>query len=332
MTIHWTFDGLNCSGVNREQMERTLKAGVHAINLTSIRPYANLVDSLLRLEEVRVTVEAMGDLALIARTAADIEHAAQTNRVAIILGTQDSTMIEADVGLLGTLKQLGVRIMQPNYNKPNRFGSGAPQEGPDDTGMSEAGEHWLEEMHRLKLVADLSHCGHRTTSEFIAASKGRPLIISHANSYVVCPSPRNKTDDHLRAIAETGGLVGAVMWSPAVRHDQRPTIDDYLNHVDHMTNVAGIDHVAFASDVVECPQTAPEIWDKTFGPNGTNQNITGILGDWYVYETRMNADFQSMSDTPVIWDAMRKRGYGEDAIEKIMRANWMRVLKDIWGM
>lgn len=331
MTEHWTFDGLNCAGVNREQMVKTLKGGVHAINLTSIRPYAGLADSLVQLEQARGAIEAMDDVALIARTTRDIEEAARTNRVAIILGTQDSTMIEKDVKLLATFKQLGVRILQPNYNKPNRFGCGAPQEGPEDTGMTEAGREWLEEMHRLGLVADLSHCGHRTTSDFISASKGRPLIISHANSFVVCPSLRNKTDDHIRGIAETGGLVGAVMWSPAVRHDARPTMEDYLNHVDHMVNVGGIDHVAFASDVVESPRPDPDKWDKTFGPNGTDKKITGILGDWYVYDTRLNTDFQSLTDTPAIPEGLRRRGYGEDAVEKIMRGNWIRVLKDIWG-
>ena len=325
----WSFDGLNCAGLNREQMQKTLKGGVRAINLTSIRPYATLAESLKQIQNARASVSNMEDVALIATSLADIRTAVETNRVAVILGTQDSTMVEEDISSLATLHQLGVRIMQPNYNKPNHFGCGAPQEGPKDSGMTEDGRAWLEEMHQLHMVADLSHCGHRTTSDFISASRSRPLIISHANSYVVCPSPRNKTDAHIRGIAETGGLVGAVMWSPAIRHDERPTMNDYLNHLDHMVNVAGIDHVGFASDCVETPETPAEIWDKTFGPNGTNQNITGILGEWYVYETRLNADFQSLTDVPKIWDAMAKRGYNEDAIEKIMRANWLRVLDDI---
>ena len=197
--------------------------------------------------------------------------------------------------------------------------------------MTEAGGEWLEEMHKLRLVADLSHCGHRSTSDFIAATGKRPLVASHANAYEVCPSPRNKTDEHLRGIAETGGLVGAVMWTPAIRHDQRPDMDDYINHVDHMVNVAGIDHVAFASDTTESPATGPEAWDRTFGPNGTDQNITGILGDWFIYENRLNKNFQSLSHTPRVWEGLDRRGYKSDEIEKIMRKNWLRVLRDIWG-
>jgi len=331
MSTQWTLDGLNCANVNREQMEKTLTGHVHALNSTCIRPYASLADSLVQLEAVRRTIREMDDVALVARTVADIESAVDSNRVGIILGTQDSTMIEEDTALLATMKELGIRILQPNYNKPNRYACGAPQTGPADTGMTADGADWLEEMHRLRLVVDLSHCGHRSASDFIAASKGRPLVVSHANAYAVCASPRNKTDEHLRGVAETGGLTGAVMWTPAVRHDQRPDMDDYINHVDHMVKIAGIDHVAFASDTTESPATGPETWDRTFGPNGTDQNITGILGDWFTYENRLNRDFQSLSHTPKVWEGLDRRGYKTDDIEKIMRGNWLRVLRDIWG-
>ena len=263
-------------------------------------------------------------------SAADIEAAHAAGKVGIILGTQHSLMVEEDVALLGSFKQLGVRIIQPTYNEDGRFGYGAPFEGAADKGMKDAGPAWIDEMHRLGIIVDLSHCGHKTTSDFIAAAK-KPVVISHANAFSVCGSLRNKTDDHIRGIAKTGGLIGAVMWSPAVRHDQRPTMDDYLNHVDHHIKVGGIDHVAFASDVVESPLPDPEKWDKSYGPNGTNQNITGVLGPWYVYPTRLNVDYQSLTHTPRIWDGMRKRGYGEDAIEKMMSGNWLRVMREIWG-
>jgi membrane dipeptidase len=121
------------------------------------------------------------------------------------------------------------------------------------------------------------------------------------------------------------------MWSPAVRHDRRPTMDDYLDHVDHLVKVGGVEHVGFASDLVESPETPAEKWDTTFGPNGTDQNITGILGDWYTYENRTNADFNTLSHVPRIWEAMARRGYSEDARDKIMRGNWLRVVSDVWG-
>ncbi len=133
------------------------------------------------------------------------------------------------------------------------------------------------------------------------------------------------------AIAETGGLIGAVMWSPAVRHATRPDLDAYLDHVDHMVRVGGIEHVGFASDITEGQAPGPEAWDKSYGPHGYSPTITGILGSWYVYETRLNIDFQSLTHTPRIWEGLRRRGYSEDAIDRLRGGNWRRVLTEVWG-
>lgn len=325
-----TIDGLNCAAVSRDQALRTLEGGVAAVNLTSMSPFIGLKDSLIELEDNRRKIEAMSDVACVVTSVAEIRAASAAGKLGYILGTQNSLMVEDDLRLLDTFRQLGVRILQPTYNEENKLGHGAPFEGDADKGITELGRAWIDEMTRLRLIIDLSHCGHRSTADYLAAAKG-PVVISHANAHAVCPSLRNKTDAHIRAVAQTGGLIGAVMWSPAVRHDQRPTLDDYLNHIDHLVNVGGIDHVAFASDVTEGQAPSPEKWDKSYGPNGYSPNITGVLGPWYVYPTRLNVDFQSLAHTPRIWDGMRKRGYSDDAVDKVRGGNWLRVMTDVWG-
>lgn len=325
-----TIDGLNCATVSRDQAFRTLQGGVTALNLTAMSPFIGLADSLVELEENKRKIEEMGDIARVVTSAADILRCQAEGKLGYILGTQNSMMVEDDLRLLATMKRLGVRILQPTYNEENKLGHGAPFEGEADKGITELGRAWITEMDRLGLIIDLSHCGHRSTADYLAAARG-PMVISHANAFAVCPSLRNKTDDHIRAVAGTGGLIGAVMWSPAVRHDLRPTLDDYLNHIDHLVNTGGIEHVAFASDLVEGAPPAPEKWDKSYGPNGYSPNITGVLGPWYVYETRLNVDFQSLAHTPRIWDGMARRGYSEDAIEKVRSGNWLRVMRDVWG-
>ncbi|MEO9612966.1 MAG: membrane dipeptidase [Nitratireductor sp.] len=325
-----TIDGLNCAAVSREQALRTLEGGVSAINLTAMSPFVGLADSLVELEANCARIDAMSDIATVVTSVADIEKAHRDGKLGYILGTQNSMMVEDDLQLLATMKRLGVRILQPTYNEENALGYGAPFEKDADKGMKAKGVEWIEEMTRLGLIIDLSHCGHRTTSAYLAAAKG-PMVVSHANAFAVCPSLRNKKDEHIRAIAETGGLIGAVMWSPAVRHDQRPTLDDYLNHIDHHVKVGGIEHVAFASDVTEGQVPSPEKWDKSYGPNGYSPNITGVLGDWYTYENRLNVDFQSLAHTPRIWDGMKKRGYSETDIDKVRSGNWLRVMKDVWN-
>lgn len=322
-------DGLNCASMNRDQMIRTREGGFGAINYTCIPPLAGLEESLKRLAAIRKTILDMPDVATIVSTSADVKDAYANNKVGVILGTQNSLMVESDVALLGAFRDLGLRIMQPTYNEENAFGFGASFEGHADKGMKPAGRDWLAEMERLGIVADLSHCGLKTTSDYLAAAK-RPIVISHANAIELCANPRNKTNAQISAVAKTGGLIGATMWSPLVRIDRRPEMDDFLNHIDHLVKYAGVEHVAFASDLVE-PHPDPVKWAKAVGREGEYANITGIMGDWYHYENRLNTAFASMRDAPGIWDAMKKRGYSEADVEKMMGGNWLRVMKDIWG-
>jgi membrane dipeptidase len=323
-------DGLNCAAVTRDQFERTLEGGITAINLTAVQPWSDLPSTLKELEASLSAIEAMDDIALIVRTVDDIELAHREGKLGVIIGAQNSLMVESDVKLLAAFKRLGMRILQPTYNEPCIFGQGAPDMGDADKGITEAGRAWVAEMHHNRLLIDLSHCGHRTSADYLAEAK-EPVVFSHANAFSVCPSPRNKPDDLLRGIAKNGGLIGAVMWSPAVKHETRPTLDDYLNHVDYMVKIAGVEHVAFASDIAEGFPPYLEKWEKSFGPRGLYPNITGILGSWYEWDTRLNVDFSSIAHTPRIADGMRRRGYSAGDVDKIMSGNWMRVLRDVWG-
>lgn len=324
------FDGLNCAVVTAEQMRTTRRGNVSAMNWTAIRPSSDLQTALLDIEKAWAVVGALREDAAIVTSVAGIQAAKASGRIAIVLGAQNSLMFESDLGLVAVFKRLGLRIVQPTYNEQNVFGYGAPFIGTRDKGMTAAGRRWLTEMEDQGLLVDLSHCGHKTTQGYLSAAR-RPLVCSHANAYAVCPSPRNKSDDMIRAVAATGGLTGAVMWSPAVAHATRPTLDAYLDHIDHLVKVGGIEHVGFASDVSEGHHEDAATWERLWGRNGLYPDVTSLCGDWYRLETRHNVHYDSLAHTPRIWDGMRRRGYKPREIEKIMSGNWLRVLKDVWG-
>jgi membrane dipeptidase len=324
------FDGLNCAALDAEQMTTTLRGHVSAINWTAIRPSARLADALLDINGAWERAEGMRDVAAIVTSVAGIEAAHRSGRVGVVLGAQNSLMFEDSLGHIGVFKRLGLRIVQPTYNEKNAFGHGANAIGGKDRGITEPGRAWVAEMHRQRLLIDLSHCGHKTSLGFLAEAR-RPVVFSHANAYAVCPSPRNKTDEMIRKVAATGGLIGAVMWSPAVSHATRPTLDDYLTHVLHLVATAGIEHVGFASDVSERVLEDPVDWERNWGPKGLYPAITGMCGDWYRFATRHNLHFDSLAHTPRIWDGLRRRGLKPAGIERIMSGNWLRVLRDVWG-
>lgn len=299
------------------------------MNYTVLHPSAGLEDALLQVEGARRTIAAMSDIATVVTTVAEIEQAHKDGRFGVIFGAQNSVMIESDVRLLETFRTLGLRILQPTYNEQNAFGYGAPFTGDLDKGMTDKGREWLSTMEGLGLLVDLSHCGHKTSADYIAAAR-KPLMFSHANAYALCPSPRNKPDELIRAVAENGGLIGALTWSPVVRFDARPTLDDFADHILHLVKVGGIDHVAFASDLPEGREDDAAEWEALWGRNGKYPKVTGVMGDWYRHGQHVMLGMESMANTAQVWDKLKARGLGESDLDKLMSGNWMRVLRAVW--
>lgn len=320
-------DGLNCAAVSREQMERTRAGGVSALNLTIISPWADFEAAMGDLGRTLERILEMRDLVTLVQTTEQIWQAWADQRIAIIMGAQNSALVENDLSLLRILFRLGFRVLQPSYNERNRLGDGAIVS--EDRGLTELGREWVHEMNRLGMVIDLSHCGHRTSVDAIAESTD-PCIISHANALALCNSPRNKPDEIIRAVAENGGVVGAVCWTPALKHASRPTIEDCVDQIEYIASVAGIEHVSFASDLSEGVYTSAEEWDKMFGPNGMYPTLTGVLGEWYTFDRRFPQDYESLAHTTRIWDRLVARGYSEDDVEKIMSGNLLRIFQEVW--
>jgi len=323
------FDGLNVAAMTRDQMERTRQGGVHAINFTAFPIRTGFDEAMAEARSVRDNIVAMADVATVATSVEDIVAARKNGRVGVVLGSQNAGIVGEDLSRLGAMHTLGLRIMQPSHNPKNLFGCGAACLGDEDTGVTPLGFDWLAETERLNIVVDVSHCGHRSTSDFLVHAK-RPAICSHANAHDLFPSPRNKTDAMLRRIADLGGVTGAVMYTPAVRGDRWPTLDDFIDHIAHITNVAGIDHVGFATDISDGIDVDPENWAELWGP-APDDPVTSFVGDWYGLETERLDGYHSLADTPKLIARLEQRGFSAGQIEKIMGGNFLRVFRDVWG-
>jgi membrane dipeptidase len=322
-------DGLNCAPVTRVQMQRTLEGGVRAINLTAIRPPHDFNTAMRDLSRTLATIQANADIACIPLSVSDIEAAQAEGKLAIILGAQNSVVVEEDVELLRILQRIGFRILQPTYMERNSFGCGVLAKG-GDAGLTEKGHRWVELMNELRMLIDLSHVGYKTAADVLALSK-RPVIFSHSNARALCDSLRNIPDDLIRAAAKTGGTVGVTLWPPMVRHEARPTIDDWAEQVAYMVNMVGIDHVAFGSDLSENKYKSEAEWQSSFGPKGIYPEVTSVLGPWFQFETRLTQGYESLAQTPRLTEALRARGFSEDAAEKVMGKNLLRVYREVWG-
>ncbi|MBX3278844.1 MAG: membrane dipeptidase [Acidobacteria bacterium] len=177
--------------------------------------------------------------------ARDIAEALKTGRYGLLYYTQQGFDLRGSVERLSEWKDEGLRSLQLTYND-NELGGGA---GSDDRGLSALGKRVVAEMNRLRMVVDVSHSGRRTTLDAAAASAS-PITANHANALALTDHRRNKTDEELKAIAATGGVVGVTNINRFfLRDPRRPgTIDDFVSHVEYVVEKIGIDHVGISSD------------------------------------------------------------------------------------
>ena len=190
--------------VNREYFEHWRAGGVSAVQVTvstweSARP---TLDTLSRWYRV---FRDHSDLVVPATRGADIVAAKTAGRTAVILGMQNTSAFEDDLGLVEVFHRLGIRFAQATYNLQNFVGASCYD--PVDGGLTRYGRFVLGEMNRLGMIMDTSHVGDRTTLDCIEHS-GRPVVATHANPRLFFGHKRNKTEEVMRALARSGGILG----------------------------------------------------------------------------------------------------------------------------
>jgi len=307
-------------------------SGLSAVNvtigdigtMTPLAAFERLVRDIARWEgEIDRHPEVLARI----RTVADIEQAMRGGRTGLIYGLQDGVSFEDDLGRLDALRQLGVRVIQPTYNRRNLLGDGCME--PADAGLSRAGHEAVERMNELGLLVDLSHCGRRTAADAMATSR-RPLAFTHTGCAALVDHPRHRTDEELRRIAAGGGIVG-IFVMPYLAKGRQPTAADVVAHLEHAIGVAGEDHVGIGTDgYISATEVTPAFAEQF--RQGTR--LRRELGIAAPYETEEGYLFASDLNTPRRFETLAglllDRGHRNGRIEKILGGNFLRVFRDIW--
>ena len=308
-----------------EALAAVRQSGFTAINFTISAP--GFEDTVGNLATVQELVDLRPEAFMIVRRHSDITRAKRENKIGIMPGFQYTAFLEENVERIGMFRQLGVRIMQLTYNNRSIFGDGCLE--PGNAGLSKAGVAAIKKMNELGVAIDLSHSGYRTTSEGIAQS-AKPVLISHSGCAAVYAHPRNKPDDILRALADRGGYFGIYLMPYLVASPTVPTREHVMNHLMHAINVCGADHVGIGSDgaiektVITAEQKAS--FDKDIARR--KQMGIGAPGeDRYPYVPDLNGPNHML----VIAEELAKRGQPAVVIEKVLGANFDRVIGEIWG-
>ena len=183
-------------------------------------------------------------------------------------------------------------------------------------------------MNTQGVGVDLSHCGHKTTAEGIAAS-AKPPLITHTGCNAIHEHPRNKYDSELKALADKGGVVGIYLMPYLGGAPNQPSKELVMQHIDHALKICGEDHVGIGTDGgIEKVELTPE-QEKAFKDDVAHRKAAGVSApeeDRYPYVP----DFNGPRKFELIATELQKRGYRSATIEKVLGGNWYRVFGEIW--
>lgn len=314
------FDGLIIANWDRSIFEDMRRGGLGAANCTC-SVWENFTDTMRNLTQWNGWFRDCGDLIVQARTVQDIRDAREQNRTAIVLGFQNVSAFEDKIGYVELFKRLGVGIVQIAYNTQNLVGTGCYESR--DGGLSDFGHDVIAEMNRVGMLCDLSHVGPQTSQDVIMASS-KPVCISHCLPASLKAHPRNKTDDALRFIADRGGFVGVTMFPPFLPKGQHSTVDDYAEAIDYVVNLIGEDTVGIGTDFTQ--GYGRPFFDWITHDKGDGRKLTDFG------EVINPKGFRVIGDYPNLTAAMKRRGWSDSRIAKVMGENWLRVLDEVWDV
>ncbi len=234
----------------------------------------------------------------------DIERAKLSGKLGIVLGLQNSSHFRT-LEDVDEFYRLGQRVSQLTY-LPNQIGGGSTD--PHDSGLTEYGTSVVERMNSLGMAIDVSHCADRTTIDAITTSKN-PVLATHSNCRHLVPgSARCKTDLAIKTLGEHGGVMGITMVRFFVGAGGAVTIENVLDHIEHVARVAGIEHVGIGTDV-----------DLDGRDHGT--------------APARKADIDGVNYTEKIFavtEGLLRRGYSSEQVALVLGGNFKRALGEIW--
>ena len=250
-----------------------------------------------------IALEKTGTLKICTSTD-EIKTSLDNGIIAAVMHMEGAEAIDEDLHALDVFYQAGLRSLGPVWSRPTIFGHGVPFRYPStgDTGegLTDAGKRLVKRCDELGIMLDVSHLNEKGFWD-IAAISSNPIVATHSNVHAICPHARNLTDDQLKAIKESGGMVGlnfAVAFTRADgAMDENTELAALLPHLDYLIEHLGEDHVGLGSD-----------FDGAHIPH----------------------EIKDISDLGNLRQVMRDHGYNDHLMNKLCHENWIRVLDKVW--
>jgi microsomal dipeptidase-like Zn-dependent dipeptidase len=310
-------DALQFCNWSRKSFEQMRAAGLAAVHAT-VAYHEGFRPTVDRIVAWNARFREHADVIMPGRSAEDLIKALSSNRTAIILGLQNPLPIEDDLGLVAILHELGIRVMQLTYNNQSLLGCGWQE--AEDAGLTRMGRQVIGEMNRLGMLIDLSHAGERTALEAIAASQ-RPVAVTHATPAAWRPGGRQVSDALMRALADSGGMLGLSVYPHHLRDGSATTLAAFCEMAARAAEVIGVGHLGIGSDLCLDQPDEMVAWmreGKWTRPDPKQPRPAfPPQPDW----------FQDARGFHGLADGLRAAGFAANDVEAILGTNWQRFFR-----
>ena len=246
------------------------------------------------LNEIEAMVAKSSQFVNIAYTPTDLYRLKAERKKAIMLGIENGYAIGKDLQNVERFRNRGVVYMTLCHNGNNQL-CGSAKDNDEGLGVNAFGEQVIHEMNRVGMMVDISHAGVQTFYDALDIST-KPIVASHSSARALCNHPRNLTDEQFRALASKGGVAQVTLYNGFLKEEGLATLQDAINHLNHMVDVMGIEHVGIGTD---------------FDGDG------GIIG------------CASASELINFTRCLLKERYSEEDIRRIWGGNFLRVMEEV---
>lgn len=214
----------------------------------------------------------------------------------VILAIENGSAIQGNIDNIRHFYERGVRMMGVTWNNDNDLACGVATN--NDIGLTNLGKRYIKSLNKNKIIVDISHVSEKSFYDIIDITDS-PIIASHSCAKEICNHRRNLTDDQIKKIADTGGVIGITFYNTFLSNSGKADITDLVNHIDYIATLVGIEHVGIGTDF------------QKFEKNEIPDNITKI------------------SDFNILFEKMNEQGFSDEEIRQVAGENFVNVLSRV---
>ena len=321
--MNYKIDNLQYCNWSREIFKINREAGLDAVHATIV--YHEDYKELQKvINSWNKHFNENSDLIFLGNNYRDIEKAKKENKTAIFFGFQNCSPIEDDINLIEKVHQQGCRFMQLTYNNQSLLATGCYEK--NDSGVTNFGREAIKEMNRVGIVVDMSHSAEQSTLDAIAISQ-KPIAITHGNPSFWHSAIRNKSNDLLKNLANSGGMLGLSIYPHHLKNGTDCTLESFCEMAAKTAEIMGVKNMGIGSDLcINHPDSVVEwmrngTWSKAknYGEGSKNKPEFPKQPDWFL-------DARGFKNLEV---GLKKIGFNEDETHGILGNNWYNFYKGI---